>query len=142
MNRIDTTPCGIFVLRLALGTMFVSHGLLKILVFTVPGTIGFFESLGYPGWLAHVTIAAEIGGGVLLLLGFRTRLVSLALIPILLGAVQVHWTNGWTFSAPGGGWEYPAFLVAAAAAQALMGSGSLALDTVLADRRRPVEGVA
>ena len=136
MNRIDTTPYGIFLARIALGTMFVSHGLLKVLVFTIPGTVGFFESLGYPGWLAYATIAGEIGGGALLILGIRTRLVALVLLPVLLGAAQAHWANGWSFSVKGGGWEYPAFLAIAAAAQVLMGAGAFALDNALPFGRR------
>ena len=94
MNAITydpaTAPYAALVLRLSLGLMFVAHGLLKVLVFGIPGTVGFFESVGYPGWLAYVTIAAELGGGLLLLLRVWTRWVTLALIPILLGALQVH----------------------------------------------------
>lgn len=122
-----TAPYAALVLRLSLGVMFVAHGLLKVLVFGIPGTVGFFESVGYPGWLAYVTIAAEVGGGILLIFGIWTRWVALALIPILLGALQVHLGNGWVFSAPGGGWEYPAFLTVASVVQALLGDGAYAL---------------
>ena len=116
-----------FINRLALGTMFLAHGLMKLLVFTLPGTAGFFESVGFPGWTAYLVTFAEIGGGVALLLGLRTRIVSAALIPVLLGALYVHLGNGWVFSAPNGGWEYPAFLVAAALVQLLLGDGRFAL---------------
>jgi putative oxidoreductase len=50
------------------------------------------------------------------------------MIPLLLGATLVHLGNGWVFSAPKGGWEYPLYLVVAALAQSLLGSGALALD--------------
>jgi len=116
-----------FINRLALGTMFLAHGLMKLLVFTLPGTAGFFESVGFPGWTAYFVTFAEIGGGVALLLGLRTRIVSAALIPVLLGALYVHLGNGWVFSAPNGGWEYPAFLVVAALVQLLLGDGRFAL---------------
>jgi putative oxidoreductase len=116
-----------FINRLALGTMFLAHGLMKLLVFTLPGTAGFFESVGFPGWTAYLVTFAEIGGGVALLLGLRTRIVSAALIPVLLGALYVHLGNGWVFSAPNGGWEYPAFLVVAALVQLLLGDGRFAL---------------
>jgi putative oxidoreductase len=59
--------------------------------------------------------------------GFHARWVSLALLPILLGALAVHAPNGWLFTAPNGGWEYPAFLALAALAQALVGDGAYAL---------------
>jgi len=113
--------------RLALGTMFLSHGLLKVLVFTLPGTVGFFESIGFPGWTAYAVTFAEIAGGVALILGVRSRIVSAVLLPVLLGAAFAHWGNGWVFSAPNGGWEYPAFLAASAVVQILLGDGRLAL---------------
>ncbi|MGF1561020.1 MAG: DoxX family protein [Geminicoccaceae bacterium] len=122
-----TAPYAALVLRLALGIMFVAHGLLKVFVFTIPGTVGFFESLGYPGFVAYLTILAEVGGGLALIVGFQVRLVALALLPIMLGAAQVHLGNGWLFSNEGGGWEYPVFLASAQVVQALLGSGPFAL---------------
>jgi len=115
------------LLRVSLGVMFVAHGLLKVLVFTMPGTVGFFESIGFPGFLAYVVTAAEIGGGAMLIVGLYVRPVALALAPVLLGALQVHAGNGWLFTAEGGGWEYPAFLTLAAVVQALLGAGAYAL---------------
>ncbi|MEP7180712.1 MAG: DoxX family protein [Betaproteobacteria bacterium] len=115
------------VLRLALGTMFVAHALLKVFVFTVPGTVGFFQSIGYPGELAYVTIAAELVGGAMLIAGVYSRWVALALVPIMLGALQVHSGNGWLFSSPNGGWEYPAFWTVTLIVQALLGDGAYAL---------------
>lgn len=123
-----TAPYAAFVLRLSLGIMFLAHGLMKVIVFTPAGTAGFFESLGLPAALAYLTILAEVGGGILLILGVLTRWVSLALIPVLLGALFfAHWSAGWVFSNQGGGWEYPAFLAAASLVQALLGDGALAL---------------
>ena len=119
------------ILRIAVGAMFLSHGLLKLLVFTLPGTAGFFASVGFPGALAYVVTFAEIGGGLLLIAGIFVREVNLALIPILLGALVVHWSAGWVFSNANGGWEYPAFLVAASIASALLGPGKFALSLPL-----------
>jgi putative oxidoreductase len=126
---------GTFVLRLALGTMFIAHAGLKYYVFTLPGTARFFESLGLPGALGYVTFAAELVGGVLILAGAYTRWVAAGLVPILLGATWAHAGNGWVFTSANGGWEYPAFLAAAAAAQALLGDGSLALTSLLRARK-------
>ena len=116
-----------FLNRLALGVMFLSHGLLKVFVFTLPGTVGFFESIGFPGWTAYAVTFAEVAGGAALILGVRSRLVSAALLPVLLGAAFAHWGNGWVFSAPNGGWEYPAFLAVSALVQILLGDGRWAL---------------
>jgi putative oxidoreductase len=122
-----TAPYAALTLRVALGVMFIAHALLKLFVFTLPGTAQFFQSLGLPAVLAYGTFAAELVGGVLLVAGVATRWVALALIPILLGATWVHAGNGWLFSAPNGGWEYPAFLIVASFVQALLGPGAYAL---------------
>ena len=44
-----TAPYAALVLRVSLGVMFIAHALLKILVFTLPGTAQFFDSVGFPG---------------------------------------------------------------------------------------------
>lgn len=124
-NQLDAAK---LVLRLGLGIMFIAHGLLKVLVFTLPGTVGFFESVGFPGWMAYLVTAAEIGGGTLLILGFETRKVAIALVPVLLGATYVHLGNGWVFSNANGGWEYPLFLTLVTVVQALLGSGQYAIQ--------------
>ena len=128
-THLDTLrpDLGAFVLRLALGVMFIAHALLKYLVFTLPGTAQFFGSLGLPSDVAYLVFAAELVGGVLLVLGVYARQVALALVPVLLGATWVHTGNGWLFSAPNGGWEYPAFLSVAAVVQFLIGDGAFAL---------------
>ncbi len=115
------------ILRIGLGTMFIAHGLLKVFVFTLPGTVGFFEQVGFPGWTAYLVTVAEIGGGLLLLAGVAVRAVSLALISVLAGALFVHFGSGWVFSNPNGGWEYPAFLILASIVQALLGPGRFAI---------------
>jgi len=125
-----TAPYGALLLRVSLGVMFIAHSVyLKFFVFTLAGTAQFFGSLGLPEFLAYVVFAAEAVGGLALILGVRVRLVSVALIPILLGAFWVHSGNGWVFSAKGGGWEYPLFLIVASVAQALVGSGAYALTS-------------
>jgi len=114
------------LLRLSLAIMFLSHAYLKYAIFTLVGTASFFASLGLPEFLAYVVFAFELVGGVLLLLGFQTRLVILALLPVLLGATWAHLGNGWVFSAPNGGYEYPLFLVILGIVQFFLGDGYLA----------------
>jgi putative oxidoreductase len=131
-----TAPYAAFVLRVALGVMFIAHALLKYAVFTLPGTVKFFESIGLPGPLAYATFWAELIGGALILAGVYSRYVAAALVPVLLGATWAHAGNGWLFTAPGGGWEYPAFLALAAIAQALLGDGRYALGNLFGARAR------
>lgn len=130
MIETRTAPYAALVLRVSLGVMYIAHSLvLKHFTFTLPGTAQFFESLGLPGALAYLTFWAELIGGVLLVAGIGTRVVALALIPILVGATWVHAGNGWVFSAANGGWEYPVFLIAASLVLALLGSGRFAFGT-------------
>ena len=107
-----------------------SHGLIKLLVFTPAGTVGFFASLGYPAALAWAVMAIEILGGVALILGFYARAVALVQIPVLLGALLVHLPNGWMFANANGGWEYPLFWAAALLALALIGPGAYAMRDI------------
>lgn len=127
---IDTksAPYAALLLRVSLGVMFLAHSLwLKLMVFTLPGTAQFFGSLGLPPFSAYLVFTAEAVGGALLIAGYQTRWVSLALIPVLLGATWAHAGNGWVFSNQGGGWEYPLFLTVMAGVQALLGDGAHAL---------------
>ena len=121
------TDLAALVLRLTLGTVLIAHGLLKLVVFTPAGTAAFFEKIGLPGPLAYVVIAAELVAGAAIVLGWRTRLAAIAIAPILFGSALPHIPNGWTFSAPGGGWEYSAFLGFVSIAIALIGEGRYAI---------------
>ena len=115
------------LLRVSMGIGFIAHAWLKYAVFTPAGTVQYFQSLGLPGPLAYVVMAAEFFGGIALILGLWTRWVSLALLPIMLGAVFAHAGNGFFFTAANGGWEFPAFWAVGLAVQALIGGGALAL---------------
>lgn len=120
-------PYGVTTLRVALGGVMLAHGLAKLLIFTLPGAAAFFDAHGFPGWTAYPVTAMEILGGAMLVTGVYARLAAAALIPVMLGALLVHLPNGWMFTAPGGGWEYVAFLVVALTAQVLLGDGAFAL---------------
>lgn len=129
MIQDHMTAYGVTLLRVSLGIMYLAHSIvLKLFTFGLAGTAGFFESIGLPGWLAYVTFTAEAVGGVMLVLGIYARWVALALTPALIGAIiWVHGSNGWVFDAPGGGWEYPAYLIVLSVAQFLLGDGPYAL---------------
>jgi len=128
INLTNTTsPYGLALLRVSLGVMWIAHALLKLFVFTLPGTAQFFESVGYPGVLAYPVFAAELLGGLAILVGLYARQVSLALVPVMVAAAWVHLGNGWVFTSQGGGWEYPVFLAVASVALWLAGDGAWAL---------------
>jgi putative oxidoreductase len=129
MNDSKSISIASLLLRVSLGAMFLAHSVyLKGVVFTLAGTAQFFVSIGLPAVLAYVVFALESVGGLLLVLGLRTRLVAAVLVPVMIGATWAHWDNGWLFQNAGGGWEYPLFLACATAATALLGAGRFSVD--------------
>ena len=131
MTQTASTSQAIALLRVTSGALLLTHGLIKLLVFTPAGTAGFFESIGFPGILAYPVMAGEIGLGLALILGFMTRWAALAALPIMIGAIVPHAGNGFTFSNTGGGWEYPVFWAIALAVQAMLGDGAYAIGNPL-----------
>lgn len=127
MTQQNELTYGAAIIRISLGVILLAHGLLKVYVFTIPGTVGYFQSLGLPAIAAYLTIFAEIAGGTALILGLYSRLVAGLSLPLLLGALWAHAANGWLFSAPNGGWEFPLLLVVLAVAVAVQGGGAFAL---------------
>jgi len=129
IDERTTTPYDAALLRVSMGILFLAHGgRLKLGTFGLAGTLGYFGSIGYPPVLGVLVIAAEVLGGLALIAGIGVRVVSLAFVPLMLGALLQHTGNGWVFSAQGGGWEFPAFWTAALLVQAGLGAGAFALD--------------
>jgi len=118
---------GVTLLRVALGLMWIAHALLKLLVFTLPGTARFFASVGFPAWMAYPVFVTELAGGCALVLGVYPRQAALLLVPVMAAAAWVHLPNGWAHTSPGGGWEYPVFLVVTSVALWLIGDGAWTL---------------
>lgn len=135
MNRILNPDISASILRTALGIVLMAHSLyLKLVVYTLAGTAQFFGSIGLPEILAYIVFSVEAVAGVALLLGFKTRVFSALVIPILLGATWVHSANGWLFNNAGGGWEYPLLLTMMAVAQLGMGDGKYAISTYVSSK--------
>ena len=128
LSAFSAKSYGAAILRITLGALFLLHLGLKLFVFTPAGTVTFFGHLGLPPVMAYLTMATELLGGIALLLGFYTRYVAIAMVPLLIGTiVMVHGANGFFFNDKGGGWEYPAFWAVALVVQSLIGDGAFAL---------------
>lgn len=121
---------GAMISRISLGTILLAHGLLKVMVFGVEGTVGYFASLGLPSFIAYLTIFGEIAGGIALILGLYTRLAAALSVPILIGATWAQLGNGWLFSNANGGWEFLLLLVALSVSVAFQGPGAFAIKHV------------
>ncbi len=70
--------------RLLLAAIFILAGYNKLKGY--PAAAPYMEANGVPGALLPLVIAAELGGGLLILIGFQTRLVALALAAFTLAA--------------------------------------------------------
>ena len=131
LNRLQ--PLGLLVLRLALGTIMIAHGWQKI-ADRMHMISGFLHSLGIPPWMAYLVVAAEFGGGILLVVGFLTRLAALAIFVNMLVAIfKVHLPNG-LFSPKG--FEFPMACAAIAFALILTGAGPIAIDWLWGSKGR------
>lgn len=122
-------PYGAFVLRIGLGTMWMTHALLKWFVFTIPGFATWLGTQGLPAAFAWPVFILELVGGLAMVLGIYGRYVALLLMPIMMVAAWTHIPNGWVFSNQGGGWEYPVFLLIGSLAYGLIGDGAFALKS-------------
>jgi putative oxidoreductase len=110
-------------LELVVGVIFFAHGLQKI-----GDPIGFAHMAigGIPVFLSYLVIAAEFGGGLLLLIGLFVRLGALGHLCVMLVAIsQIHWGNGLTGQ---GSFEFPLALLAAALALLMLGGDPLSID--------------
>jgi len=117
-----------FILRVALGTVLLVHSVyLKLMVYSLPGTAQYFATIGLPEFMAYGVFIIEAIAGMALILGFKTRVFSALVIPVLLGATWAHAPNGLIFSNAGGGWEYPLILGVMAFAQMGLGDGKYAM---------------
>ena len=122
-EQVNTRSFGISLIRIHFGIILFAHGWLKLFVFGIGGTVGYFASLGLPSMITYLVIFGELFGGLALVLGIQSRLAAMLAIPIVFGACIFSFDNGWVHSAAGGGWEYAASLTVISLALVLMGSG-------------------
>jgi putative oxidoreductase len=119
--------------RVFCGVVFIMHGYPKIM--NLAGTSTFFaENFGVPGWVAIPIAILEFFGGILLVAGFATRILSLLFIGEMLGAmIFVHFAQGWDVFQ--GGYEYNLALIILLLAVVLLGPGPWSVDGRIARAR-------
>lgn len=119
----DYQGLALFLLRVALGIVFIVHGLPKIK--NLAGTRKGFEQMGVPAPALTSLFAAlaEFVGGILLVVGIYTGWASLALAINILGAMLfVKWKQPFV-----AGWEFDLVLFIMAITLLLAGAGSYTL---------------
>ena len=124
---------GLAVLRLAVATIFIRHGAQKLFVYGFAGVTGAFTQMGVPlpGFTGPFIALLEFFGGIALLLGFLTRLMSLGFVFDMIGAiVLVGMKKGFS------SYELEFLLLGSSLALALAGAGRFSVDEAIADRSK------
>jgi putative oxidoreductase len=128
------------ILRVVLGVVFFAHGAQKMLGwfggFGFHATMGAFTHMGMPAPMALLIMCTEFFGGLGLIFGLLTRIASLGVAGLMIGAIfMVHLPNGffmnWMGTQKGEGIEFHLLALATAAALLLRGAGAFSLDRAL-----------
>jgi putative oxidoreductase len=126
---------GLAIFRIAVGGIMLAHGINHIFGGgKIRGTAGWFASLGMKPGIFHAWMAslAEIGGGILLILGLFTPLGAAAVCGTMIVAfITNHRKNGFFIFRPGEGWEYVGLLICSGLAIAAAGPGTWSIDQLL-----------
>jgi len=121
-------PLALLALRLALGAIMIAHGAQKAFG-GMPRFMDILQKLGIPPVLGYLTLAAEFGGGILLVVGLLTRLAALSMVIDMAVAIsKVHWKNGLLSSGGKIGYEFPLACGIIAFALIFLGAGPISLD--------------
>lgn len=125
MNR---NHLGVFILRLVVGLTFFLHGLAKFQG-GIENTVGFFESLGILGFLAYIVAIIELVGGIMLILGLKTKFVGALLVIIMAVAIfKVKLAAGFMGNGKMAGYEFDLLLLTASLFFALGEDSIASLD--------------
>lgn len=119
------SDAALLIARLAIGVIFIYHGTAK-------------WSMEDPSAIMSILKYAEPLGGVALILGVLTRLASLGLSIIMLGAIYMKSTGfGQTsFDLIGAfdNWKYDLAILACCLMLVTMGAGKVALDSMISKK--------
>ena len=133
MIDADSVNLGMLLLRVLIGLTFAAHGYGKFFKGgKIPGTAGWFDSMGMRPGKVHALAAAttEMASGIMLALGLLTPLAAMAMVAVMVVAgYTVHRENG--FFIVGEGWEYTFVVAVIAVAVATVGPGEYSLDEVI-----------
>ena len=118
-------PLALLILRLTLGAIMIAHGFPKVFG-GMEHHVETVRHIGFPGWMAYLSAAAEFGGGILVLLGLFTRCAAFAiLINMLVAIFGVHLRNGFLGQ---GNYQFPLALATIAFSLIFFGAGPISLD--------------
>lgn len=124
--------------RVFCGIVFIVHGTPKIM--NLQDTSQWFTGIGFPGWVAIPVAILEFFGGILLVVGFLTRILSgLFIIEMIVAAMKVHFPYGFEVFHLGDpmarGYEYNVALILLLLVVILLGAGPVSIDGAIAGRK-------
>ena len=122
------SSCGLAVLRIVVGAVFIAHGAQKLFTYHISGVAGMFGQIGIPlpHFFAAVVTLVEFFGGIALVLGIATRLAAFALaVNMTVAILAVHFKNGFFLPT---GYEYAFTLFGANVCLMLTGAGVFSVD--------------
>lgn len=125
LRKPENTDCAKLLMRLAVGAIFISHGLMKFKA-GMPMITDFFGGLGIPmpGVMAPFISSLELVGGILLVLGLGARLFGALFAATMLTAIATAFK--WKFAHA----ELESLLLASSLALVFMGAGKYSLDAL------------
>ena len=131
MTDPGTLDAVLLAVRVAAGLTLALHGYQKVFLGgRIPGTAGWFESLGMRPGRVHAVLAAstEIASGLGFALGFLTPLTVAGCVGVM---VVAAWTHKDAFFVFKDGWEYNLVLAILFVLVAVMGPGRWSIDHAL-----------
>ncbi|WP_349410753.1 DoxX family protein [Pseudalkalibacillus sp. SCS-8] len=127
---------GALILRVTLGIIFFVHGLMKFQG-GIENVAGWFSSIGLPGFMAYVVAIIELVGGIALILGLGTRIVSALLAIIMVVAIlKVKLSAGFLGNGESAGYEFDLALLAMSVYLGLSGSKLFAVDDMIFNKEK------
>jgi uncharacterized membrane protein YphA (DoxX/SURF4 family) len=127
---IKKFEAGTLLLRVLLGITFLVHGIVKFQG-GIENIVGWFESIGLPGFLAYGVASFEVVGGVALIVGLGSRIVSAIFILLMIGAtLKVKLAVGFLGNGEMAGYELDLAFLAMAVFIAINGSKMFSLDQI------------
>ena len=132
------------ITRLTIGLVLFPHGAQKMLGmfggYGFSGTMNSFTGqLGLPWIIAFLVIIIEFGGAISLIIGFASRLWSIAMIILFLGMIfTAHLESGffmnWYGTQKGEGYEYHLLVIGLSIATLINGSGKYSVDNLITNK--------
>jgi putative oxidoreductase len=138
-SKLKKSEVGTLILRLFLGVSFFIHGVSKFQN-GIENTMGWFDSLGIPGFVGYIVAIIELVGGLLLTIGFGTRYIAALFVFIMIGAIwKVKLAAGFMGNGQGTGFELDLAFAVMAIYIFLNSNSALSLDSKLFSKKSTIK---